>query len=334
MIYCEEFFNFIGGVITLVACSDDFSQVNDSNQPSEVVFDDDFKNYSKSGSGYTTNSIAGPYNSAWDVNNIRTVRHYYGCTSLATYGSYVRVTPYIGLAYYDGADDGTYNTPTGAFNINSGAFPNLYAGGTEYGNYIAANPFILGTNAYSLHELAIRENGGAITPGVGDHCQVNNADVFGYNPEGIFFDLQNNHIVQPLALAAGTTVTPPTGSATNAETNLLAQYGKVMYYKIEFSPNADVTNFIETRYVLALQATVSDFPSAWATMSITDTPFGGDLYYHTTTNEIIVDAPSLATYPGFMYSGSADAIFGQARRIETRHYFPTYPDDYLQLFIY
>lgn len=319
----------MGGIVILVACSDDFSQVNDSNQPNEVIFDDDFKNYNKAGSSYDIKTIIGSYNSAWDVNNIRTIRHYYGCTSLATYGSYVRVTPYIGLAYYDGADDGTYNTPAGVFNINSGAFPNLYAGGKEYGNYIAANPFILGTNAYSLHELAIRENGGAFTPGVGDHCQVNNADVFGYNPEGIFFDLQNNHVIQPLALAAGTTVTPPTGSATNAETNLLAQYGKVMYYKIEFSPNADVTNFIERRYVLALEATAAEDLSAWNTMSITDTPFGGDLYYAVGTGEIIVDAPSLSTYPGFMRSGVRDIIFGQPRSIMTRHYFTAYPDDYV-----
>lgn len=295
------------------------------------------KNYNKAGSGYTTNSVANNYISAWDVNALRTIRHYYGCTSLATYGSYVRVTPYIGLAYYDGADDGTYNTPAGAFNLIGGAFPNLYAGGKEYGNYIAANPFILGTNAYSLHELAIRENGGAFTPGVGDHCQVNSADVFGYNPEGIFFDLQNNHVVQPLALAAGTTVTPPTGSATAAETNLLAQYGKVMYYKIEFSPNADVTNFTQTRYTLALEATAADDPAifggVWNTMSITDTPFGGDLYYHATTNEIIVDAPSVSTYPGIMYSNVTEIIFGNPRHIYTRYYAPS-ADDYVQLFIY
>ena len=69
----------------------------------------------------------------------------------SNYGVYVRITPYIGLAYFDGADDGTYNTPTGAFNLTSGAYPNLYTGSSEYGNYVQANPIVLANLQQTPH---------------------------------------------------------------------------------------------------------------------------------------------------------------------------------------
>ena len=69
----------------------------------------------------------------------------------SNYGVYVRITPYIGLAYFDGADDGTYHTPTGAFNLTSGAYPNLYSGSSEYGNYVQANPIVLANLQQTPH---------------------------------------------------------------------------------------------------------------------------------------------------------------------------------------
>src|SRR5690606_7211457 len=120
---------------------------------------------------------------------------------------YVRVTPFIGLAYYDGIDDGTYKMSTGAFNLTSGTYPNLYTGGNEYGNYIAANPIILGLNSYNTHELAVFSDW--VTPLSNDHCPVF-PTVYNYpfNPSGIYFDLVNNHLIQPLGFSAGTTITP------------------------------------------------------------------------------------------------------------------------------
>ena len=73
---------------------------------------------------------------------------------------YMWVTSYIGLAYYDGDNNGVYNAPTGSFNLASGAYPNLFTNGEEYGNYIQANPIVLAspmlTDGWYTHELAIQ----------------------------------------------------------------------------------------------------------------------------------------------------------------------------------
>lgn len=39
----KKFLFLLGGVVTLAACSDDFSQANDSKQTDEVLLDNDFK---------------------------------------------------------------------------------------------------------------------------------------------------------------------------------------------------------------------------------------------------------------------------------------------------
>jgi len=86
------------------------------------------------------------------MTNLNPVWHYLQCGLPGTDG----ITPYIGLAYYDGADDGVYNTPTGVFNLWGGPYPNLsLPGESEYGKYIEANPIVLGINAHCTHELSV-----------------------------------------------------------------------------------------------------------------------------------------------------------------------------------
>lgn len=60
----------------------------------------------------------------------------------------VTVIPYVGLAYYDGIDDGHY-APQG-INITFG-FPNLYAGGKEYLNIIGGAPITLPPNTNQMN---------------------------------------------------------------------------------------------------------------------------------------------------------------------------------------
>ncbi len=51
------------------------------------------------------------------------------------------ITPQIGLAYYDGMDDGNYNPSIGSFNLVTD-YPALYSGGKEYLNLIEGKTII------------------------------------------------------------------------------------------------------------------------------------------------------------------------------------------------
>jgi len=163
------------GIISLTACTTD-SVFDEHDQYNKEAF------MPTEQSNYQPMTSVGDYETPWDFNILPVVNHYFEYLRWDDDSPYIRVTPYIGLAYYDGADDGTYNTPAGAFNLAAGGYPNLYNNGLEAGNYIEANPIILGVNTYSTHELAIMPN--ATFPN--DHCQVQGADINPYNPEGVF----------------------------------------------------------------------------------------------------------------------------------------------------
>lgn len=125
----------------------------------------------------------------------------------------LQVTPYIGLAYFDGIDDGSYDDHLGyqVADLTNGNYPNLYANGHDIGNFIPAAPIVL--------------DGTGITPGSvvleiyssSDHCPVINAvqDPF-TNPLPIHFDL----------FGGGLAVLPD-------EQELLAEFGKVFFYYCE-----------------------------------------------------------------------------------------------------
>src|SRR5690606_27887552 len=114
------------------------------------------------------------------------------------------------------------------------------------------------------------------------------AFTYWYNPHGIYFDVMNNHIIQPAA--AGLGVTPVPFSATIQEAQLLNDYGKVVYFKVEFGLNT--STFLETVYVLALEADDRSDPS-WDPISIGVDSFGGDMYYNQASFEIVTDPTSL-----------------------------------------
>ena len=265
----------------LAACSEDVDQELDPQ--TSGLEEGYFPDSDGSGGIKPFTIIPGGYESPWHFSKPEQVNHFFHSPLPSNNGIAVRVTPYIGLAYWDGADDGIYNTPGGAYNLTSGMYPNLYNGGNEYGNYIQANPIVLniwGTNPQT-EEIGIIWGG---------HCPVFTAWTYTYNPHTIFFDVMNNGVIQPSAMVGGLAV--PATPATFQEALLLNDYGKVMYYKVEFGPNATPNVFTETVYVLALE--VDDvYTPDWDDLSITDT-FGGNLYRSTTgSEEIVVDLNSL-----------------------------------------
>src|SRR5690554_1114810 len=151
---------FFAVFFALAACSEDVYQ--DIDKHNEILEQSSTAQDNSGGNQPFTS--AGSYESPWDFNTTVPVSYYHH-TLLANFGIWVRVTPYIGLAYYDGADNGTYNTPGGgSFNLAGGGYPNLYNGGQEYGNYIQANPIVL-HGIYSTHEVYIGST-------IGEHCPV------------------------------------------------------------------------------------------------------------------------------------------------------------------
>lgn len=159
-----------GGVIALIltACTTD------------SVFDDIDGQNAETGSNYETNTYTGgpgggAYKSPWNIDSLRLVGYNFDSNVANWDGVYVRITPYIGLAYYDGANDGVYNTPIGSFNLTGGGYPNLFPNGEEYGNYIQANPIVLasqmltGVGGWYTHELTIQSRE--------DHCPLINIPI-------------------------------------------------------------------------------------------------------------------------------------------------------------
>lgn len=179
----------MGGVIALaiVGCSADgiFSEVDAENN--QAVGPPTY-----TGGTTVDGEDDGFYKSPWNIDSLRLVE-YQHISNLSIKGVYVRITPYIGLAYYDGV----YTVLSSNFNLANGNYPNIYANGHEYGDYVQGNPIVLanplGTPTQYTHELYIQSRE--------DHCPLTNIPVSpNYNLFGIGFDIVNNGIVQPQAL--------------------------------------------------------------------------------------------------------------------------------------
>ncbi|SRR5690554_1243623 len=126
----------------------------------------------------------------------------------------------------------------------------------------------------------------------------------------------NNSVIQPAAVVGGVAV--PATPATFQEAILLNDYGKVMYFKVEFGSSATPNIYTDTFYVLALEVEDVQTPD-WDNTFLTDTPFGGALYYSNTgSQELVVDLSSL---PNDLFKGSGDEIllssFGEDVTITT-----------------
>jgi len=292
----------LGGVIFLTACSEDVIQ--NADKLNDVVPGTNPKTTGDGSGNIKPYTIAGNYNSPWDINNLNYVQYYFNCY-LSWDNIYVRVTPYIGLAYYDGGNDGVYNPVPGVtYNLTAGGYPNLHTpDNIEYGNYIAANPIVLEVNNDSAHELAIFSDW--VTQGLNDHCPVMpSVYQYPFNWQPVYFDLVNNQKVQPVSVG-DPDITPAPPQATAQEVQLLKDYGKVMYYKVEFGLGKN--NYTDTVYVLALEDESGD--ALPYSLSITDT-FDNDLYFHNGAGsmEIVVDPQQLGATGAFNFVRSEAPI--------------------------
>ncbi len=121
------------GLFTLVACSEDsYQEADKMNETRNGSVENTEPQNSVKSSNF---EVSTPYEDSMFANAI----DYSVWNTSATYT--MEVTPYIGLAYYDGADDGYYSYAGVTLDQNS--YPNLFKGGKEYLNLIKGNTVII-----------------------------------------------------------------------------------------------------------------------------------------------------------------------------------------------
>jgi len=206
---------FITAFFALAACSEDvYQEIDQQNEAVNMMAPPTFDD---SNPGYNDGTIhpGSGYVSPWDIwhrNNpfppSYTIVNYSGASLVMT------VTPWVGLAYFDGSNDGRYHDPSSFpappvliadMQSNPGWYPNLYAvNNQEIGNLIPAAPIVMDGSWGYENDLAINST---------DHLPVIQANVSPTgNPLQLFFDIS--------------------GTATPQETQLLADYGKVFYFEV------------------------------------------------------------------------------------------------------
>ncbi len=214
-------------LFSLVACSEDaYEQLSEQN--------------SESGSQYVTNSFnndqpghahgdTGNSGVIWEGDNYASPWDIWYRQEFRKQPSYIiangnaeditpldlRVTPIVGLAYYDGVTDGLYHDVANPLNppidLSNGNYPNLYDGVNEVGMLVRGDTFFV--NAYPSPSHSIR------------------------------MESQTDHLPRPGVNPAypGITQGFTFPGLTNAETQLLAEFGKVFWYQVEvFHKNNNV----------------------------------------------------------------------------------------------
>lgn len=218
----------LGGVVFLASCSEDALQdANEQNTDPESIKTTNSFNENEGGNNWGDTGISGvifrgdDYYSPWDI-WFRT--HIYGDGTLqpnyiisnifsgekeSTSSRYrIEVFSYVGLAYFDGLNDGTYTdlatTPTLQYNLASGNYPNLYANGNEVGNLVRTDvPFEVQPN----ESVRIEDQEKHLLMNV-----MNSQDRYPmYNPANQRFVFNG---------------------LTTQEEELLATYGKVFFYEV------------------------------------------------------------------------------------------------------
>ncbi len=197
----------------------------------------------------------------------------------------LRVTPYVGLAYFDGKDDGDY------YNYNITGLPNLFANGSEIGNFIPASPFDIdgtGIPAGGTVQLDVKSSA--------DHCPVIQNTFSIHNPNSIYFDISG---------IVGT---------NTVEEKLLKDYGKVYFYYLQaINPVTNVVVWDE--YMMPSNNFASGHLYWDATYVIAPLPFGYMLpmYYNydivagmPVSHEAIVDVTSI---PESIRRYKSEAVF-------------------------
>lgn len=222
----------------------------------------------------------------------------------------IRVTPWVGLAYFDGNNDGFYyddnllvNNPPAAMvaNFNGGGYPNLFAGGKEVGNLIRGQAFDLDGTSMPESELHLASNPASPNP---QHLLIpgGTPNPAGYNP-------LNDRFVFP-------TLNP-------AERNLMAQYGKVFYFEVEVRVGA--TGAPLGTYIVQVRNPTLDGPTGpsnlnWipAASLQANVPGAGTkdvYYYHNTSAGVPTNTVWTAPYPSGPSPGPTPAYSCNSREV-------------------
>ena len=240
------------GLFMLVACSEDAYQEADKMNENGSV--------ENNSGGMQTNSIDPtiPYESPYEIGNAGTPIHY-AIHNLSEFE--LNITPYVGLAYFDGIDDGWYNLTPTPINLNNGNYPNIY-NGMEYLNMIECAPMFLGAMSH-------------LDDGPLYHCPT-------VNPNAVYCDVVG-------------------GGGTIDEADLLQDFGKIYYYRLDMiDPTTQTVIFSDT---FRLDFNVPTPGAPWNNMGI-NSMFFDDLYAHFTTNEIITAFTTTQSETFFTFGGN------------------------------
>ena len=309
----------LASFIALAACSEDvFQEIDEQNK--EPEFQNSINSFDDSQPGDASSlTPGGGYVSPWDIwlRNDPYMPAYVFKNGWGEHSSLYTATvyAYVGLAYYDGNNNGIFYDVSqqspglpgvliADMQANPGWYPNLYQNGSEVGNLIRTNaPVKIGSTPATGSEFAILSTT--------DHLPINQGSLSvggppssAVNPNFEFFDLN--------------------GIATPEEQQLLADYGKVFYYEviIEQAGTPIWSGFLHPDIV-----TLHDGVTPWQQIfDITNTtpiqsfipPLGNvDLYYYNAnlaggtiwtplggapgsftcdSREIVMDAPGLNSF--------------------------------------
>src|SRR5690606_9344787 len=214
-------------LFTLVACSEDVYQEIDQQNTFNVGNNNSTNDGSGTNAPFTS---AGTYQSPYDIwtRSSIPVSHIINNLSKTKYSGagrlIFRFTPYLGLAYFDGGDDGLYHDNAAGILVDNlatpGLYPNLYANGHEIGNFIPALPLTMTGLGSGEEDIAIASNT--------THCPVFDG-LGGVTNYGRYFD---------------------PAFATPQEQVLLADYGKVFFYKYEILDPLNPAIVLRTGFVM------------------------------------------------------------------------------------
>jgi len=275
---------FLGEIITPAACNEDvYQEIDEQNEESGSQYQTnsfDNSNPGGLGSGGFSN-FATNYFSPWDIWYNRGAAYYDLQPSYAfsnggaiseNYSPYtLRVFAWIGLAYFDGNNDGTFNdiNSGNSFVLNTGNYPNLYQPNQEVGNLVrTTNPLTF----QPLQDARIEDRR--------DHLPM---------PGGTFPRYQS--MTPPWAFGPWKDGFDFAGTLQPQEELLLRDYGKVFFYEVNVFEAA--TNAFVGTYILHPEIKTLPAGAAKNWHPVENTPGGGiqlqgnlpfgsfNLYYYT-----------------------------------------------------
>ena len=229
----------LGGGVTLTACSEDaYQEAEMQNEEAGSQYQTNSFNDNGSGGfiGGGLSTLAINYHSPWDIWWNRGSKYYdmqpsyvisNGIDEESTSPYTIHVHSWVGLAYFDGNNNGTFvdHTTGNSFTLNIANYPNLFVNGEEVGNLVRTTT-----------SLDFLPQEGARIEDLRDHLPMPNGTAPRYtntSPPWPFWQWSGGFDC--------------TGTLTPQEELLLRDYGKVFFYEVdvfEAATNAFVGTYI------------------------------------------------------------------------------------------